>query len=278
MRLPRHATLRRWPTREQHRRLLRQLIWSVALVLVGLIVGLAAGHPFASRPVGQATILVNPLPGNAFSARSVNNELVDLRTEAQLAFSDDVLNKVRSLTGGPLDAVALRRRVSVRVASEAEVIVISYRGDTSAEATRMARQLADRFLEVRTANAADAALKRTDVVQTALAKTQHDFDTASAGTDPAALTVLAQRINALQRDLRAVGGAPPSPGTVLAASAPRSAQVRKLRVALLTTSVIVAGLIGLQLGRRQRHLPRWTRRLRRPRRPALVLPSRARAR
>lgn len=271
------ATLGRWPAQERHRRLLRQLIWAVALVLVGLLVGLAAGHPFASRPVGQATVLVNPMPGNAFSARSVN-ELVDLRTESQLAFSDDVLSDVRTLTGGRLDAVELRRRVSVRVVLDAEVIVISYRGETSAEATRMARQLADRFLEVRTANAADAAVKRTDLVQTALVQTQNDFDTASSGADPAALTVLGQRINALQRDLRAVGGAPPSPGTVLAASAPRSAQVRKLRVALLTSSVILAGLIGLHLGRRPRHLPRWTRRLPRRRRPALTIPSQARTR
>lgn len=277
MRRLRFAVLGWWPTRELHRRLLRQLIWSVALALVGLAAGLAAGHPFASRPVGQATVLVSPLPGNAFSVRSTN-ELVDLRTEAQLAFSDDVLSEVRSQSGRRLDEVALRRRLSVRAANEAEVIVISYRGESSVEATKMARQVANKFLEVRTANAADAAVKRTDVVQTALVKTQRDFDTASAGTDPAALTVLGQRINALQRDLRAVGGVPPSPGTVLAASAPRSAEVRKVRVALLVTSVLLAGLIGLQLGRRRRHLPRWTRRSRHRRRFSHAIPSQARTR
>jgi hypothetical protein len=267
----------RWPARERHRRPLRQLIWSVVLVTVGLAAGVAAGQPYASRPVGQATVLVNPLPGNAFSARSVN-ELVDLKTEAQLAFSDAVLGKVRSLSGARLNPVALRRRVSVRVAgSDAEVIVVLYRGETSVEATKMAAQVANRFLEVRTDNAKAAAITRGSIVRTALDKTQHDFDTASAGTDPAALTVLAQRINALQRDLRAVAGDPPSPGTVLAASAPRSAQVRKLRIALLVTSVLLTALIGIRLGARPRHLPRWTRRLRlrRPRfrRPRFSLRS-----
>jgi hypothetical protein len=269
----------RWPTQERHRRPLRQLFWSVGLVTVGLAIGVAAGQPFASRPVGQATVLVNPLPGNAFSARSVN-ELVDLKTEAQLAFSDGVLGKVRSLTGARLDPVALRRRVSVRVASsDAEVIVVLYRGETSVEATRMATQVANRFLEVRTENAKAAAVTRGSIARTALDKTQHDFDTATAtaGTDPAALTVLAQRINALQRDLRAVSGDPPSPGMVLAASAPRSAQVRKLRIALLVTSVLLTALIGIRLGSRPRHLPRWTRRLRlrRPRfrRPRFSLRS-----
>jgi hypothetical protein len=268
----------RWPAQERHRRPLRQLIWSVVLVVVGLVAGLAAGQPFASRPVGQATVLVNPLPGNAFSVRSVN-ELVDLKTEAQLAFSDAVLGKVQTLGGARLDAAALRRRVSVRVTNDAEVIVILYRGDTSVEATRMARQVADKFLEVRTGNALDAAAKRSSVAQAALDKTQHSFDTASkAGTDPAVLTVLAQRINALQRALRAVGGAPPSPGTVLAASAPRSAQVRKVRVGLLVASVVLTGVIGYRLGRRPRHLPRWTHRLPLRRRVSYATPQQARAR
>jgi hypothetical protein len=223
-------------------------------------------------------VLVNPLPGNAFSVRSVN-ELVDLKTEAQLAFSDAVLGRVRTLEGARLDAVALRRRVSVRVTNDAEVIVILYRGDTSLQATRMARQVADKFLEVRTANALDAAAKRSAVAQAALDKTQHSFDAASkAATDPAVLTVLAQRINALQRALRAVGGAPPSPGTVLAASAPRSAQVRKVRVGLLVASVVLTGVIGYRLGRRPRHLPRWTRRLPLRRRISYAVPQQARAR
>lgn len=277
MRRLRLARLRWWPARERNRRLLRQLIWSVALVVVGLAVGLAAGAPFASRPVGQASVLVTPLPGNAFSVRSVD-ELVDLKTEAQLGFSDAVLSQVRSLSGGQLDDVALRRRVSVRVANNAEVIVISYRGESSVEATKMARQVAEKFLKVRTATAVDAAVKRTAVVQTALEKTQHDFDTASAGADPAALTVLGQRINALQRDLRAVGGAPPSPGSILAASAPRSSEVRKVRVALLITSVLMAGLIGIRLGRRKRHVPRWVRRLRLRRRFSMRAPRQARVR
>jgi hypothetical protein len=267
-----------WPTQERHRRRIRRLIWSVALVLVGLGAGLAAGQPFASRPVGQATVLVNPLPGNAFSVRSPDT-LVDLKTEAQLAFSDDVLSKVRSLSGGHLNEVGLRRRVSVSVVNSAEVIVISYRGDTSLEATKMARQVADKFLEVRSKNAADAAVVRTGVVTTALDQTQHDFDVASqAGKDPAVLAVLAQRINSLRGNLRAVGGAPPSAGSVLAASAPRSSEVRKVRVALLITSVVFAGLIGIRLGGRPRHLPRWTRRLRLRRRFPLHVPAQARAR
>jgi hypothetical protein len=281
MRRPHLARLP-WPAKERHRRPLRQLIWSVILVLVGLAVGLAAGQPFASRPVGQATVLVNPLPGNAFAARSVRatTELVDLKTEAQLAFSDQVLSKVRSLSGAPLNEVALRRRVSVKVANEAEVIVISYRGDTSVEATMMATQVADKFLAARTDNAQAAAVKRADVAQTALDKTQHDFDAASAGSDPEALTVLSQRINGLQRDLRAVSGVPPSPGAVLAASAPRSAEVRKVRVGLLVTSVLLAAFIGLRVGARPRHIPRWTRRLRLRlrRRITLHIPTQLRAR
>jgi hypothetical protein len=258
-----------WPSQERHRRRLRRLIWSAVLVVVGLAVGLAAGQPFASRPVGQAAVQVNPLPGNAFSVRSPDT-LVDLKTEAQVPFSDDVLSKVRSLTGAHLDEVALRRRISVSVVNGAEVIVISYRGDTSLEATAMARQVADKFLEVRSKNAADAEVARAAIVTTALDQTQHDFDTASqAGKDPAVLGVLAQRMNALRGNLRAVSGQSPSAGTVLAASAPRSAEVRKVRVSLLVTSILLAGLIGLRLGGRPRHLPRWTRRLRRPRRISL---------
>ena len=223
-------------------------------------------------------MLVSPLPGNAFSVRSSNtNALVDLKTEAQLAFSDAVLSKVRPVAGG-LDAVALRRRVSVSVVNNAEVIVISYRGDSSLEATKMARSVADAFLAVRTTNAVDAAVKRTDVVQSALDNTQHDFDVASAGTDPTALTVLGQRINALQRSLRAVSGKPPPAGSVLEASAPRSAQVRKLRVALVGTGVLLAAVIGMRLGRRPRHFPRWTKRVGLGRRFSLRAPQRARVR
>ena len=258
----------RWPTRERSRKRLRQLIWSVVLVAVGLVVGLAAGAPFASSPLGQATVLVRPLPGNAFSARSTaTNTLVDLKTEAQLAFSDAVLGKVQPFAGKNIDAAGLRRRVSVGVVNNAEVIVFSYRGDTSLQATAMATHVAQAFLAVRSANAAKAAEARTAVVQVALDKTQHDFDTASqSGNDPAVLTVLGQRITSLRVDLRAVGGTPPSAGSILAASAPRSAKVRVVRVGLLVTSALLAGFIGIRLGRRQRHLPRWTHRLR-PRRP-----------
>jgi hypothetical protein len=267
-----------WFAREQHRRRLRRLIFGVAFAVLGLAAGLGAGQPFASRPVGQATVLVNPLPGNAFSVRSISAAtLVDLKTEAQLAFSDAVLSKIRSETGGDIDEAVLRRRISVRVVNDAEVIVISYRGDTSRGATRMAARIAESFLKIRTANAVTAANSRTAIVEASLVKTQHDFDVAAKSEqDPEAVTVLGQRITALRGDLRAVGGVPPSSGSVLAASAPRSAEVRKVRVSLLVACVVLSGLVGLVLGRRARHLPRWTRRLRIRRRFFLRTPQQAR--
>lgn len=246
----------------------RQLIIGALCALLGLAAGLEAGQPFASRPVGHANVLVLPLAGNAYTNRSGTDTFVDLKTEAQLAFSDAVLSRVEKAEHGRIDAAELRRRVTVKVPGNAEVIVISYRGSTSLGATRMAIQVAKAFIEVRAANAAAAWRARAEVIEAAMTKAEQAFDAASqSGTDPQAVSVLGQRIVSMRSDLRAVTGVPPSPGSVLAASAPRQSQIRKLRVGLLLIGVVGAGALGLVIGRPGRRPPTWLRRLPRIGRP-----------
>jgi len=235
-------------------------VWGTVFALVGLTLGFMAGLQLSARPTGQVVVLVRPLPGNAFSARA-GDTLVDLKTESQLVFSDTVLGRVDGADGAAVDPALLRRRLSVRVVDNAEVVIISYRGDTSLAATGMAQRVAEGLLEVRGERAAAESEDRADVIESALTKSEQDLVTVSeSGKDPEAVAVLGQRIVALRSDLRGVVGVQPSPGSILAASAPRQPDALRLRAGLAVSGVVVAGLLGLWFGRRPRRGPRWLRR------------------
>jgi hypothetical protein len=233
-------------------------MWGSAFGLVGLLAGIIAGQPLSAHPIGQATVLIRPIAGNAFSART-GNTLVDLETDAQFVTSDEVLGTVRPVNGRDIEIPVLRRRINVKAVANAEVIVLSYRGSTSEEAAAMAQRVADAYLEVRAKRAAAASKALVTFVGEGLNAAEVAFVNASeASEDAGELAVLSQRVTTLRSELRAVGGATPSPGSVLAATAPRRPDVLKLRLAIALGTAFLAGLLGIWFGQR----PRRTRRQR----------------
>lgn len=239
---------------------LRRAAWVLVLAVAGLAAGFALGSPLGARSVGQAVVLVQPLPGNAFADRN-GNTLVDLKTDSQLALSDTVLERVAAARGerGPAPE-SMRSRLDVRLVDGAEVIVISFRGEGPAQAMDVAQRVAETMLELRAEKAAATSAERVAALEAALAAAEKRLVAAAENGERAArVPILTQRIVSLRNQLRSLTEAGTSAGSVLATSAPRQPGARKIRVALAGAGVLVGSSVGLWLGSRARRRARGGR-------------------
>jgi hypothetical protein len=232
---------------------IRAVSWVLVLGLLGLGLGYAAATRLDSRGVGRSTVLLKPMPGNAFSARRADTS-VDLKTDAQVALSDAVLQPVVAALHNGLTVGAIRSQLSVSLINNAEVIVINYQGRTSAQAIDVARRVAEQLLIVRT-NLAKANFKAQAAILTPeLTSAEARAATAIKDTGQGkkangeAESILNQRVVSLRSQLRTVQSDPPGPGTVLATTAPIQSSVRKIQLGLVALGALIAAVVGLWPG------------------------------
>jgi capsular polysaccharide biosynthesis protein len=243
---------------------------AVSIVVTVSLLGLGLGYGIATRldtrDLGRSTVLLRPLPGNAFSARN-GDTAVDLKTDGQVALSDAVLTPIAAALHNGLTVETLRSRLNVKPVDNAEVVILNYKGDGPAQAIDVVTRVANQLLAIRTEQAKAAYKEQATLISTELAAAE---DRAAAGLAGAgegkaqnseAQSILNQRVVSLRNDLSSVQEAPPGPGTLLATTAPRQSGVRKLQLAIVAASWLIATSVGLLLGARQ---PKTRRRPGRP--------------
>lgn len=232
---------RRWP---------RRVAWVLVLALAGGLLGVAFASRLNPRYTAEVDILVTPMIGNAYS-RTGGDHLVDLETESHLPSSDAVLRRVAADGESAPSEQVIRRRLSVHVVPNAQVIVINYAAESPAQARAMALRIADATLKERSAIAAEAAASRVEVTTaklTALGKEQQ-----ASGASQARLDLLSQRAVALNAQLRdATTGALASPGQVIDTVNRGDGHLAKVRLAVVGGFVLLGGLVGLWVGRPSR--------------------------
>ena len=235
---------------------LRGLTWTITLSLLGLALGYSAATKLDSRDTGRSTVLLRPLPGNAFSTRS-GDTAVDLKTDGQVALSDAVLVPVVAVFHNGLTVESLRRGLSVRLVDNAEVVIISYKGGGAAQAIDVARRVAEQLLTVRTQRATAAFQDQTAVLKPELEAAEKrallGVKGAIAGkkANREAESILNQRVTSLGNKLSDLEDPPTGSGSVLATTAPRQAGVRKVQLAIVAFSTMIATSIGLLVASRE---------------------------
>jgi capsular polysaccharide biosynthesis protein len=245
----------------------RGISWVVILSALGLALGYESATRLNASDLGRSTVLLRPLPGNAFANRT-GDTAVDLKTDGQVALSDAVLGPVATAFHNGLTVPLLRRRISVKLVDNAEVVIISYQGDGAAQAIDVAQRVGEQFLVVRTARAKAVYKEQAALMEPQLTAAE---DRAAAGISSAsqrkgangiAQTILNQRVVSLRSQLRTVTSDPPGPGTILATTSPRQTGIRKIQFAIVAFSWLIATSIGLLIATRK---PRPRRRGRRGR-------------
>lgn len=239
----------------------RMLVATLVLALAGVGLGAGLAARIAVPAVAQTTVLLYPLPGTAFASRSADNT-VDLRTEAQLALSDAVLQRVAARRPGG-DVAALRASLRVAVLPRSEVIVVSARAGSGAQAAEIAQQVAKATLEIRHERAAAAYRRRAATLETQIKAAEAGLAAATkravpAGGESEEVKLLSQRLVSLRDEQRAGAAEPADPGALAATSIGVDRDARLLRLAVVAAAGLVAALVGLWLGGR-----RWRRGARR---------------
>jgi hypothetical protein len=232
----------------------------IAVTVIFSLLGLAVGYEGATRlnshDLARSTVMLRPLPGNAFSTRN-GDIAVDLKTDGQVALSDAVLGPVATAFHNGLTVETIRRRLTVKLVNNAEVVVISYKGGVPAQAIDVVKRVAEQLLTVRTAQAKVAYKEQAALIEPELAAAEERAAAAVKGAGEGqdqngeAQTILNQRVVSLRSGLQAVQELPPGPGSVLATIAPRQAGVRKLQLAILAGSWLIATSVGLLLAARK---------------------------
>lgn len=225
--------------------------FALVLALAGLVIGAGAGFLLAEDAEAEATVFVTPVPGNAFSGL-VRDPSEDLRTEAQLARSDAVLERVAAVEELELTVDQLRRRTRVSVVSNSEVLVLSFAAGTAARADAVVRAIADSFLEVRTERAERAVSAQRAALTPRVQSAQNRLsDAINSGRDPDEVRVLSRRLAVLRGQLRDLAGAGNDSGSVVRVAAHAGSGFAPA-TALGIFGAVGGATMGLLVWRRQR--------------------------
>lgn len=228
----------------------RSAVLLVLLALVGAAVGLLAGLRQAEEHTAEASILVVPLDGNPFNPTGSGDDLVNLRTEAQLVGSDQVAGSVARRLGFPGTLSGLLSGLDVNVPDNTQILEISYTAATDEVAVRRAQAFADAYLDYRSVRSQDVVSSRTDRIQGQVdsqGETLQELVAAANEATGAEKRVLQTRINGvstqisqLRVELAELQSGSVDPGQVITPAAPVGQNP--------LASVVLYSLLGLLVG------------------------------
>jgi capsular polysaccharide biosynthesis protein len=204
-------------------------------VLVLVVAGAVAGGWLATqRPQdheARASVLVAPLLGNPFSPEAGGDDLVNLTTEAELVTSDAVGKLVSDRLPGKPSVAGVLAGVSVKVPANTQVLVITVRQPSKAEALRRAQEFATTFLAYRQARMQSAVFDRSARVKELITQRSAEMraDVQKLGTLPSSsaqliplrqqVLDLTSQISDLRTQLAGLESASRDPGQVVTPAA-----------------------------------------------------------
>jgi hypothetical protein len=218
------------------------------LAVAGASLGLAIGTRLDSQATAEASVLLTPMPGNAYGDRS-GNLLTDMETESHLPQSDAVLRRVEA-DGEPAPSVdVMRRRLSAAIVPNASIILIRYRAETPEQARDMVARIAQASLAERVARAQVATAARVEVIAAQEEQRRQQNSIVSPASRETS-RVLARRAAEQTAQLVAVQqAAEEPPGRVIKTVNRPDRLLPKVRLAVLIGCVTIGVLIGLWVGR-----------------------------
>jgi hypothetical protein len=249
------------PPPSRSRRWLKRGVWVVLLAIAGGLLGLAIGARLDRQVSAEVSLLLVPLPGNAFSDHA-GNTLIDLETESHLPQSDAVLRRVAAGEGTVPNAELIRRRLTVRIVPNSSVIILRYRAGTAEQAKQIATLVAEATLEERQARAAVAGAARLEILagqqealdeqKAALGGEAADGAEGPVALSPEMLKVFSQRAANLLAQENAASDTSASPGQIISTTVRPDGLREKLRVGVLVAGVGLGALVGLWVSRTPR--------------------------
>lgn len=230
----------------------RLLVWVLVLGLAGAAFGLAVGARLSAKADASVSVVLNPLPGNAFSAPTLGT-VVDLETESQLPGSDLVIRRMAADGLSTPSADVVRRRLGVTVLPNTHVLVIHYRAETPPQALLMAKRIAKATLAERTARAQAAAAQRQSVLTDQLAEVAAQVGQVTKVPEGAerdqALALLSQQQAALQKQMGVAAASVSSPGEIISSETHGDAMLKKARLGIVVGFALLGMLVGAWVGR-----------------------------
>lgn len=155
----------------------------VAATLVAVAAGLV-GHALVSRlPVlhaATATILINPLEGNAYRPGGSGEDLINLTTEAEVLRSDAVAERVAEAMPGVQEPEALLGALDVAVLTNTQILELTFTDEDADVAVTGAQTFADQFLEYRVARAQASITDQTNLLGAQISKREDELSALAA--------------------------------------------------------------------------------------------------
>ncbi len=237
-------------------RWLKRGVWVVLLAIAGGLLGLAIGTRLDRQVSAEVSLLLVPLPGNAFSDHS-GNALIDLETESHLPQSDAVLRRVAAGEGTVPNSDLIRRRLTVRIVPNSSVIILRYRAGSAEQAQEIVTRVAEATLDERQARAAVAGAARLEILAGQQEELNQQKDALAPPGDaivlsPEMLKVFSQRAAALTAQENAASDTSASSGRIISTTVRPDALREKIRVAVLVAGVGLGALAGLWVSRTSR--------------------------
>lgn len=229
-------------------RWLRRTAWIVLLAVAGAVLGLAIGTRLDSQATAEASVLLTPMPGNAYTDVS-GNLLTDMETESHLPQSDAVLRRVAADGEPAPSADIMRRRLTAAIVPNASIILIRYKAETAAQARAMVARIAEATLVERVERAKAATAARVEVLEAQKQQEARQSDLLSP-TSRETSKVLARRAAELNSQLNILQqAAEQKPGRVIKTVNQPDRLVPKLRIVALLGCIGLGVLVGSWVGR-----------------------------
>ena len=230
----------------------RQRLSRLGIILicaVGGLLGLLLAGSLRTPAVGEATILLRPLPGNAFAGRG-GNTTVDLHTETAIPRSDEVLQRVSQADGNRVRPEELRPRLKVRVIEPTEVLALSFRAPNAARAKALAEDVARATLAVRRERAVAEYARQSAILDPLIVAAEADLANVSAQPDNTdEVLALSDKLVTLRDQLNPVDQRP-NPGEVLETSVAKDQDVPRLQAGIVGLGLLGGAGVGWLLSRR----------------------------
>lgn len=201
--------------------------WYVVLAL--LLLGVAGGFWYSSQPAvwdSRATVLLRPTPGNALSPDmlvSAQQSIIGISTEAQLVTSAPVILAVNEELDTELEPGD--EHISVSAAQNTQILAITYRADTAAEAFEGARVIANTYLDFRRSQSTEVQDRKLDTLNDELADAQRrltrwlrntDTDTRDRAVAATQVQLWSSRVAAVQESIGLIEAEDIDPGRLVA--------------------------------------------------------------
>jgi len=159
----------------------------LALALVGLLAGMLLTLRGGQSYVATSQVLVNPIVGNAYSPDGAD-DLEAMDSEAQVVFSDDVIDDTADDVGIDPQSPLLTSGASAEVIPNTQVVQIAVAGEDADDVEAVADSIALNYLEVREELATDLVEVRAERLQEQISETERRLRATSQRAATAATT------------------------------------------------------------------------------------------